>query len=590
MRILTNHVGYSPEAPKVAVVQSSSSIPNGAFRVVDAASGEVCFRGELSGSVPVNGWGRTHPGTDGRPWQFAEADFTGLSREGTYRVEVPGTDPAGPPVRSEAFGIAPHRLLNSTASDAVFFFRGMRRTGPLAAADREATFVGDRPGSVDVRGGWCDASADWSKNLSHLNHSNYMNPQQVPLAVWAMLETAELAGSASELGGWLVEKCREEAAWGADALVRMQDPAGYFYEMAIYDRGHKRTRIANHTYGAPGLDGPLETYQAGFRQGGGMAIAALARAAAADVEGDFPRDEYLRAAERGFDHLAEHNVEYLDDGRENLLDDYCALLAATELHLATGHEETPWLAAARERAANIVGRISSGWGYDGWLRADDAGERPFFHASDEGLCVYALLRYQRVEPDRARRTAVTDAVRRILDFQLAISTDAPNPFRLVRQLTRPVGEQPRAAFFMPHKNETRYWWQGESARLASLAAQLAACSRLDVERRDALLALAHAQLDWILGCNPFDACLLHGTGRGNPFYLVEPPNIPGGVCNGITADPDDPEDVALCSGQHGSDPRWTWRWAEQWICHGAWLLVGVAALDACGESGERKRA
>ncbi len=34
------------------------------------------------------------------------------------------------------------------------------------------------------------------------------------------------------------------------------------------------------------------------------------------------------AADKGYRHLLEHNLEYLDNGRENIIDCYCALTAA----------------------------------------------------------------------------------------------------------------------------------------------------------------------------------------------------------------------------------------------------------------------
>ena len=54
---------------------------------------------------------------------------------------------------------------------------------------------------------------------------------------------------------------------------------------------------------------------------------------------------------------------------------------------------------------------------------------------------------------------------------------APNPFGYARQYVKDPGGK-RAAFFMPHRNETGYWWQGENARLASLAAAALLGSRL----------------------------------------------------------------------------------------------------------------
>ena len=86
-------------------------------------------------------------------------------------------------------------------------------------------FSDQKRAPVDVHGGWFDASGDVSKYFSHLSYANYYNPQQTPMAVWAMLEAAELLdGIKSKRLEGLRPRLEEEALYGADFLVRMQDP------------------------------------------------------------------------------------------------------------------------------------------------------------------------------------------------------------------------------------------------------------------------------------------------------------------------------------------------------------------------------
>ncbi|WP_260392325.1 glycoside hydrolase family 9 protein, partial [Aeromonas hydrophila] len=87
-----------------------------------------------------------------------------------------------------------------------------------------------------------------------------------------------------------------------------------------------------------------------------------------------------------------------------------------------------------------------------------------------------------------------------------------NPFTLARQYVKGVDEAPRVSFFMPHHNESGYWWQGENARLASLAAMAFAAAAQLPRQRKPLLTFGQHQLDWILGQNPFNACMLAGPG------------------------------------------------------------------------------
>ena len=76
-----------------------------------------------------------------------------------------------------------------------------------------------------------------------------------------------------------------------------------------------------------------------------------------------------------FEHLLANNTKYDDDGKENILDDYCALMAATELWISTNNSS--YRDEARKRAGNLNKRMSD----RGYFIAND-GNRPFWHASD----------------------------------------------------------------------------------------------------------------------------------------------------------------------------------------------------------------
>jgi len=102
-----------------------------------------------------------------------------------------------------------------------------------------------------------------------------------------------------------------------------------------------------------------------MREGAGVAIAALARAARlsrqSGISGEFSAATYLADAQRAFAHLAQHNREYDDDGIENIIDDYTGLLAAVELYRSTRRAE--YRAAADRRARNLVERLSPADGF-----------------------------------------------------------------------------------------------------------------------------------------------------------------------------------------------------------------------------------
>jgi hypothetical protein len=301
-----------------------------------------------------------------------------------------------------------------------------------------------------------------------------------------------------------------------------------------------------------------------------MSIAALARIAAWGASGDFSSGEYLAGAEAAFAHLDTHGAQYADNGVENVIDDYTGLLAASELYATTA--DSTYLEAARRRAASLVGRL----GPNGYFIADGAA-RPFWHASDAGLPVVSLARYAQVETDSTLRADAQNAIRIHLSYLLSVTHEVANPYGYARQHTG----SGTASFFIPHDNETGYWWQGENARLGSLAAAaIIGGDAIGASGEDYLdlMRFAGQQIDWVLGSNPYDICFLRGFGRNNPppFQGDKPEvgTLDGGIANGITGD-----GGGGISWMGGGQDWEQWRWVEQWLPHAAWYLVAVAALE-----------
>ena len=560
-QILVNHLGYETKGGKIFVVQSMEAIELTRFQVIDG-DGKVVFEGPLKNIGTVDGWkGRF----------FHQGDFSSLVQSGRYQIMVND-------VRSERWDIRDGLLPESCLADLVYYFKVSRCSGVYDRTDRALPFFGEpQRKRVDVHGGWYDASGDVSKYLGSLTEANFMQVQQTPMAVWAFLQSAELLqkGKNRRLKT-IIPLLRDEAIYGADFLVRMQDPAGYFY-ISVFD-GCTKDPVQREICRYVGLEHVKHgDIQAAFREGGGLAIAALARVSALKRSGDYAPAEYLAAAEKGFQHLQAHNLEYVGDHKESIIDDYCALLAASELYNVTTN--TAYLQAARIRADSLAKRISKDDRYSGWWRADEDGTRPFFHVVEAGLPVVALVRYLQFENDTGRKTVAVKAIQDSLRFELAITKEVSNPFGLARQYVKDVGDGKRSAFFFPHKNETGYWWSGENSRLASLATAALLGSRFTTTEMAAeLKAYGRSQVNWILGLNPYDICMLQGKGRNNPSnYVAGAPNPSGGICNGITSGVEDEHDIAFLPAPYGQRGEWSWRWNEQWIPHSAWMILAFAA-------------
>jgi len=584
-KVLINHLGYEPSGPKLAIVQGREGASVTAFKVREYPADKEVFSGAARKIGPVSKW---------KDWHFWTVEFDGVTAEGVYIIECV-TDKGA--IRSFPFMVRKNLLERHTLSDVIFYFKGQRSSGLLDKADRNAPFADQPALRADLHGGWYDASGDYGKHLSHLSFSTYFNPQQITLTVWSLFKTYEQLEKRGDPNfRQYKRRLLDEAMHGADYLTRSKNPKGSFYRsvgapgpekkaedrrVSAAMRGFKiKQKNTEGIDGAPtGQEEKESAEEVSYRAGGGIAIAALAQAGAYKVSGDFSNTEYLRVAEEAFDYLEKNNLPLTNDGKENIVDDFCALSAATELYRATKKDR--YKAAADKRAQSLISRLTSGGGYKNYWRADD-GDRPFFHAADAGYPVVSLLYYAEIAGDRMKNAAL-DAVKKSLGFEFEITSQVANPFGYSRQLVQNKAGVRRASFFYPHDAETAPWWQGENARLGSMAtaARLAAkYFRDDRAFHDKLQTFAFNQLNWILGLNPFDSSMLHGVGRNNPDYMFfdswEYKNAPGGIVNGVTAGYKDEEDIDFNLPISVTGADHDWRWGEQWLPHAAWYMLAVA--------------
>jgi hypothetical protein len=566
-KIHINQVGYSTFGPKTAVLEYSGSFSN--FQLKQVGSDQVVYNGAPGAAQNVSDWNSN---------QYFRLDFSDFQTPGTYYLAVSGV------TQSQVFEIAEHILFNITWPRALDFFQANRADQSDYAIwnkDAAVRFYGDYArGTRNVQGGWYDASGDVSKYLSHLNYANFMSPQQIPMVTWGFADMVDRYGG--KLGAYFNE-AQDEALWGAEYLMKVLDAEGYFY-ITVFD-GWTHSTNAREICAFSGSDGTKSSaWQAGFREGAGMSIASLARIST--WASSTTSTQYLTAAETAWQHLVANDYAnakaYADNGILNIIDDYTILMAATELYLATNTQQ--YLTVARERAQALNNRLHA----EGYFIADN-GSRPYWHAAEAGLPLIALARYMEAETDATHLNLARQTIQTNLDYQISVTANTSNPFGYARQHFRSQNTV-QSGFFIPHDNETGYWWQGESARLGSLAAAaIIAGQKLNPTSPGPLgvSAVYHDyafnQLNWIMGLNPYDINFQDGTGRNNPPDYNGHPHVYGGISNGITG-----------SQTNGSGIIWNrddgttwgnWRWVEQWIPHGIWYMVAVAATSQETDSG-----
>lgn len=560
--IYVNQIGFDPKSPKIALIEYDSKLPNTTFDIIDISSQKAVFNAAIGSPESIDEW---KPGK-----LFFKADFSSFQTPGNYKITI---KIANQTYNSATFSIEENILAKRTISSIVHYYNKQRANTPEELeADKNILLYGSTK-KVDVRGGWCDASGDVSKYFSHLAYANFVSPQQTPLVTWSLINTSETISK--KLVQWNIKDSLDnEALWGADYMMRCLSDEDYFYMIVFsyFDKNPAARRIV----GLHANSVTTDEYQSAFREGAGMAIAALARISQWKKNGEFTSQQYLDGAKRAYAHLLKYNTKYDDDGKENIIDEYCALMGATELWIATN--DNFYKEESRKWAHKLENRMTD----KGWFKSND-GNRPFWHAADAGLPIVALTRYLKKETDTKERNAATMVIKKALDYNLAVTNNVSNPFGYARQSFLFQGKI-KDGFFIPHENETGWWWQGENARLASLStAAVEGAKVLSFKKNDSnkksLDLFASQQLSWILGCNPYSVCFMYEFGEKNVPYMHSNyghGSEKGGISNGVTGKEGNPDGsgIDFKMDVEGNDE---WRWTEQWIPHSAWFLQAITA-------------
>jgi len=556
-----NQVGYEKTYPKTAVIDwpSTGTRPS-SYQIIDATTSQAVY----TGSIASGDWKAMTSWYSDRV--FAKIDFSGFQTPGKYKIRVT----QGSTYTSPAFEIDDAVLFKKTFASTLDYFFKSRNSGAVWNADASAKLFGSNPTATrDVRGGWYDASGDISKYLSHLQYTNFMTPQQTPLVVWVMSYIREKYPTQLDVIGKKTA-LEQEAAFGADFLVRMKANNPYFYATVFDNWSGDLTKRYVTAYSNSTGD-KTANYQAAFREGGGMAIASLAIAARLGLSGAFTSTDYLNAATSAYAHLKTNNTSYADNGIENIIDDYCALIAATELYKTTNN--ATYLTDARARAASIVSRQHA----DGWYYADN-GSRPYYHAVEAGFPALALALYAQTDTAQSQ-TANINSIKNYVNNLITITGEVNNGFGLSRQVTK-HNSTIRKDFFIPRQNESNYWWQGENARLASLSAMSQIGGKYAWGGSASLPGTYRTyyadQLDWILGKNPYGISMMRGFGKNHPDYGITKyghTDFNGGISNGIHSKNNDGSGIDFI--QSGDEK---WRSLEQWIPHAAWYMLAITSI------------
>jgi len=166
--------------------------------------------------------------------------------------------------RSPTFQLGEKALTKIAVPAITSFFYHQRAASPEEQeADKNIILYGSSR-TVDLRGGWCDASGDVSKYFSHLAYTNFMSPQQIPMVDWSMINTVErIPKLLHDINS--KESLTTEALYGADYIMRSLSPEGYFY-MTVFTYFNKDPK-ARRVVGLLANSKTTSDYQCAWREG-----------------------------------------------------------------------------------------------------------------------------------------------------------------------------------------------------------------------------------------------------------------------------------------------------------------------------------
>ena len=549
--ILVNQVGYDVDTEKTLVLQVldlQRQQPTPAFQLVDEA-GRVAFTGMLVSRERVNG------GTPG-DWgaRYWSGDFSGFKAVGKYRAQLK----VGPEKHTSfPFRIGHDLIFAETLVSAAHFF-WFQRCGFAVPGLHAACHMDDARIPEAMGGGHRDASGGWH-DAGDFNKYATISCR----TVYALL-TAARSGSKHGLAEESRKEIQDEGLWGAAWLYKMWQPAkGIIYQEVwnSYDYWGRPDKETDNMTGTAD--------DRSFRGEGPSAMTAAALAAAALATGkreyhESAEDLWRGAVESGSNHSEDVWVrtsggfpEHRDDVAGRLVRSTADLLLA-DLELGDLTGERRYFENAQSCVESLVHEQKA----DGLWPSDT-----YSRMALQGVPPAALALYVRAHPGTRAADKAIKALHLWLERNIRL-TD--NPFGLI-----PWAE---GVFFNP---EIGPWcYVGQNSQYLSNAWAMYLAAPLLKQRRAS--QLADRQLDWVLGSNPYNLCMMEGQGSFNPPYYLHrwAPNEPRGAVPGAIPN-------GFCRQQAGQDSPWfdlhrpprtvSYHTSEPWEPHSAFYILAITA-------------
>ncbi len=539
IRVFVNQASYGRVGPKSAVVATNffpTDNPKTTLEILDN-SGKAVASSSMQAS-------RIHDG-ESADWgsYFWRGDFSSLQKSGRYRAVCRIGSSSG---SSVSFTIGDNALIEATGKLCVDFFF-VQRCGYDVPGWHHACHLDDArlPGGehIDATGGWHSAG-DYNKIIYENGDGG------VAYALMKAFDTWPDYFRRFDRDHTGAPDIVSEALWGARFVAKVQNPdTGGLYKDIRQGPGRdwmKWCPPEEHTDGTPGTaDDPVIDTGEGYSPLVTVAWAKLAKL----PDSVLGPNDFRDRVDRYWEYLKDNNPA---GNSPHLL--ICALDLFATTNEASYDEFAHKSAGSLLQGQNKEGRYRGAWGTGGELNAG-------------ALALYALAHPKESLSDKIRTA--------LADYAEFLYSTADNPFGLSKQS---VGE--KDYFFEPTSALGLNFNQLQKGWAAALIYR--------VNKDPRALVFATDQIDWVLGKNPYNLCMMEGAGAVNPpryhhRYDSIPGHergaVPGCIPNGFVRDVSGEDRPGFDMSRPGPGKRHaSYRTSEPWLVHNMWYLLALTAL------------
>jgi hypothetical protein len=552
--IALNHLGFTPKARKILIVRLTGQAVPSQFTIRDM-------------SFPLKPFRLTLPLKPAPRSDFGEhliGDFTELDRPGQYRLSLPNEHSVPFFVRDDAW--------RRTLPKPVSYFRA-QRCGvevpnvhpPCHLDDARRRDNGEH---LDMTGGWHDAG-DVRKGMTQTMSNGF-----------GLMHLARNLGEKWDLAGSGLKVLLDEMHWGNSYFLKMQDTDGLVWAGTEGEAGGNSTG----NYWTDNQIGTTDDRfiiwrKSGIVQANWVTLQAMVAEAFQTTDPTYAR----RCLEAG---IRCRRAATIGETTGELA---WWVLADLELWRATRQDS--WADSAVAMAGRLlavqvtdyVGAQKSIRGF--WPMGRDVegghdyrGAASFQDDAHSAVPGHAVMEMIEAFPKHPEAKKWREAMRMHLE-EFVLPLCARSVYRIMpsglfmgsptEDNYRPLAGDLTYRYFMPVRESDA--WQGLTAHLESWAFMLAKAARA-FERQE-YRDLALRQMEWVMGANPFGACLMTGEGARNPYpfsYFVGV--IVGGLMNGVAGNA---SDEPILNFDNGID----WHTNEYWSPHVAYYLAAVSELE-----------